>query len=207
MQTPHFLYFDLGNVLLKFDHQLACRQIGELAGVPAERVWTVMFESGLELRYEAGEISDEEFYETFCQETDTRPDYKRFVFAGSAIFTPNTSIFPVIGALHSAGYRMGILSNTCRGHWDYCMDGRYGLIKQAFEVHALSYELGACKPSPKIFKEAARLAGVAPSEIFFTDDIQGHVAAAREAGFDAVLYTSTRQLVADLRDRGLEFNY
>ncbi len=106
-----------------------------------------------------------------------------------------------------AGYRLGILSNTCPGHWSYCYGGRYSLLNKGFEVYALSYELGACKPSPKIFRAAAELAGLPPGEIFFVDDIPGHVAGAREAGLDAVQYTTTPRLVADLRARGIEFNY
>jgi hypothetical protein len=39
------------------------------------------------------------------------------------------------------------------------------------------------------------------------DDVPGHVAAANEAGFDAVQYTTTPALVAELRNRGVTFNY
>ena len=112
-----------------------------------------------------------------------------------------------MAALDSAGYRLGILSNTCPSHWNWCATGRYTLIVRAFSVYALSYELGACKPSAEIFAGAAHLAGVKPQEIFFIDDVAGHVAGAKAAGFDAVQYTTTGQLVADLRGRGLEFNY
>jgi FMN phosphatase YigB (HAD superfamily) len=207
MQQPSFLYFDLGNVLLNFDHRLACRQMGAVANVSEQQVWDVVFATDLETRYEAGEISDREFYDIFCRQTDSRPDYDALLLAGSAIFTPNTPIFPLVAALDAAGYRLGVLSNTCPGHWTYCADGRYGLINRAFDVYALSYELKACKPSPKIFEGAARLAGVRPQEVFFVDDIAGNVAGARAAGFDAVQYTTTAALVADLRRRGLQFNY
>ncbi len=175
-----FLYFDLGNVLLKFDHRLACRQMGEVAGVPADLVWEIVFASDLELRYESGEVDDREFYEIFCRETNSRPDYDALLLAGSRIFEPNISIFPVVAALMGAGYRLGILSNTCPGHWAYCYGGQYLLLNKGFEVFALSYELGACKPSPKIFQAAAELAGLPPEEIFFVDDIPGHVAGARK---------------------------
>jgi glucose-1-phosphatase len=207
MRTPRFLYFDLGNVLLNFDHHLACSQMGQVAGIDAKKVWDVVFATDLELRYEAGELDDRQFYEVFCQETGSRPDFDALLLAGSEIFQPNMSIFPVVAALDAARYPLGILSNTCPGHWKYCSDGRYGLITHAFSVYALSYELRACKPSPKIFAGAAQLAGAAPEEIFFVDDVAGHVAGARAAGFDAVQYTTTPALVADLRARGLEFNY
>jgi HAD superfamily hydrolase (TIGR01509 family) len=71
----------------------------------------------------------------------------------------------------------------------------------------LSFELKACKPSPKIYTGAANKAQVRPDEIFFVDDTPGHVEGARRAGFDAVPYTTTPRLVAELRARGLEFNY
>jgi FMN phosphatase YigB (HAD superfamily) len=163
---PKFLYFDLGNVLLHFDHHRAARQMGEVAGVSEQKVWDLVFASDLELRYEAGEIDDRGFYDIFCKQTETRPDFDRLLWAGSEIFSPNLSIFPLIAALDAAEYRMGILSNTCPGHWKYCSDGRYGLIHRSFDVHALSYELGACKPDPKIFQGASQLAGQAPGDIF-----------------------------------------
>ncbi len=204
---PSFLYFDLGNVLLKFDHRLACRQMGELAGVPAEKVWEIVFASDLEMRYEAGEIDDRGFYEIFCGQTDSRPDFAGLLLAGSAIFRPNYSIFPVVAALDAAGYRMGILSNTCPAHWAYCSGGRYGLIDAAFGVYALSYELRACKPGAEIYEKAARLAGFPPPEIFFVDDVAANVDGARAAGMDAVHYTTTDALASELRRRGIEFNY
>jgi HAD superfamily hydrolase (TIGR01493 family) len=206
MPQPRFLYLDLGNVLLKFDHHLAARQMGQVAGVPEEKVWQVVFAGDLELRYEAGEVDDRGFYDAFCRALDCRADFDALYLAGSRIFTPNASIFPVVGGLVAAGHRLGILSNTSPAHWDYCRKN-YGLVTKGFAVYALSYELGACKPSPKIFAAAANKAGVAPEEIFFVDDTPGHVAGARQAGFDAVHYTTTPQLVADLRARGIEFNY
>jgi putative hydrolase of the HAD superfamily len=202
-----FLYFDLGNVLLHFDHQLACRQMGEVAGVPAEKVWDVVFAGDLEERYESGVVDDRAFYEEFCKATGTRPDFERLLSAGSEIFQQNLSIIPIISQLDGAGYRMGILSNTCPAHWAYCAQGRYALIQKAFDIFALSYELGACKPDAKIFQRAAELAGVPPERIFYVDDLEGHVAAARKVGFDAVQYTSARKLAADLRQRGIRFNY
>jgi FMN phosphatase YigB (HAD superfamily) len=204
---PSFLYFDLGNVLLRFDHRLAARQMAAVAGVSEELVWDTVFASGLELRYEAGEIDDREFHRIFCETTGSRPPLEPLKLAGSDIFTPNTSMFPVVGALIAAGYRLGILSNTSPDHWSFCHGRHFSLLRTGFEAYALSYELGVCKPSPEIYERAAALVGLEPPEVFFVDDIAENVAGARAAGFDAVQYTSTPQLVADLRERGLQFNY
>ena len=56
-------------------------------------------------------------------------------------------------------------------------------------------------------KAAAEMAGCQPQEIFFADDIPGHVAGARAVGFDAVQFTSAAALAEDLRARGIQFNY
>jgi len=205
--SPSFLYFDLGNVLLFFDHDVACRQMAEVAGVGHAQVRQVAFDSGLEWQYERGEISSREFYEHFCEQIGSRPGFNELLHAASAIFDLNKRIVPLIAHLKSAGYRMGILSNTCDAHWNYISNGRYRFVNQYFTTYALSYEIGWMKPENEIYMSAANLAGTTPDEIFFVDDREENVAAATNAGFDAVKYTSVHDLACELRDRGLHFNY
>ena len=202
---PRFLYFDLGRVILNFDVSRMCRQMGQVAGMDATDVMKVIFESQLQNQYERGQVSTPEFYEAFCTATGARPDFNALSWAANDIFELNTSIVPAIAQLQQAGYRTGILSNTCDGHWEHCR--RRFRILDDFDVYALSYRIGAAKPQKEIFQAAAELAGVAPEEIFFTDDIEGHVLGARSVGYDAVVYTATPSLVDELRRRGLRFNY
>ena len=84
---------------------------------------------------------------------------------------------PLVAQLAHAGYPMGILSNTCPIHWEYCF-GRYRFLDELFRVHALSYRIGAVKPDAAIFRAAAEMASYRPEEIFFVDDLPGHVAGA-----------------------------
>jgi putative hydrolase of the HAD superfamily len=205
--TPAFIYFDLGNVLLKFDHSRAARQMAAVADINAERVWEVVFTGDLLFRVETGQVSNREFYEIFCEQTGTRADYESLQQAGNDIFELNRPMVPIIAALASTGRRLGILSNTSASHWEFVTDGRYALLKVGFERAVLSYEVGVMKPDLAIYRAAAEQAGVAPEEIFFTDDREENVAGAIEAGFDAVLFTGARQLVDVLRERGVRFNY
>jgi putative hydrolase of the HAD superfamily len=204
---PEFIYFDLGNVLLYFDHALGCRQMAEVAGLAEAQVREVVFDSGLELRYEEGELSSRQFYDEFCNRTAARPDFDALALAAGSIFAINASLMPVVAQLRAAGYRLGLLSNTCEMHWDYFGSGRYALVPEVFETVTLSFRVGAVKPDAKIFAAASKAAGVAPEKIFFTDDTPGHVAAARSFGFDAVQYLDTPTLVRELRSRGVLFNY
>jgi FMN phosphatase YigB (HAD superfamily) len=154
------------------------------------------------LAYETGRLSSREFYEAFCSRTGARPDYAALFRAFREIFSVKVSMLPVIGQLARLGCRMGILSNTCQEHWDYCR-GQFAFLRESFCVYALSFEIGACKPDPAIFAKAAELAGCRGDEIFYTDDMPGHVAGGRAAGFDAVVFTSAAELAAELRRRGV----
>jgi putative hydrolase of the HAD superfamily len=204
--APQFLYFDLGKVLVDFEVERMYRQIAQVAGVDPTTVRQVLFFDGLQKEYELGRISGEQFYEMFCQATGTRPDFQTLERAASDIFEVNVSILPLIACLERAGYRLGILSNTCRSHWEHCLR-KLCILRESFSVYALSYEIHEMKPDAAIFLAAAGLAGVAPAEVFFTDDMAGHVAGARAAGIDAVQYVSTPQLAAELRSRGVRVNY
>jgi FMN phosphatase YigB (HAD superfamily) len=202
---PKFIYFDLGKVLLDFSFERACRQVGEAAGISPDQVKKVLG-SGIQVDYEIGKLDSRGFYEHFCRESSTCPDYGAFYRGFNEIFTPITSMLPVVANLYQAGHRLGILSNTCEEHWNYCLP-RYIMLRDFFAVHALSYEIRAMKPSAEMFCRAAEMAGCRPEEIFYTDDIAGHVAGARAAGLDAVVYTSTAELVKELRARGIILNY
>ncbi|HEX3659607.1 MAG TPA: HAD family phosphatase [Pirellulales bacterium] len=204
---PRFLYFDLGNVLVMFDHRLACRNLGTLLGCDPERVWDFVFAGGLNARIDAGTLTTDELYELVCQEFGCRPPLEKLALAGSEIFELNYSMNAVLGRLASAGYRLGLLSNTSDLHWKYLTNDRYWLIPDAFEQLVLSYRVGLMKPDPRIYRLAAQQAGVEPHEVFYVDDLAANVAGAREAGLDAVQYTTTPALVDELYRRGIRINY
>lgn len=206
MGAPAFLYFDLGNVLVLYTVERMCRQMAEVAGTNPVRIHQLVFDSGLQRQFELGQISETEFYEQFCEALGRSVDRQALSLAACDIFTLNLTIVPVLAGLFQAGYRLGILSNTCQAHWEHCRR-RFWLLEEMFAVQALSYRLGAMKPDPAIFLAAARLAETEPERIFYTDDLAGHIAGAQAAGFDAVLYSDTPALVAELRRRGLRFNY
>jgi len=201
-----FLYFDLGNVVLRFSHQRAAEQMARVAGVSFERVWQVVFEDGLEWQLERGNITREEFHARFCDAVGARPDLGALEHAASDIFELNASLVGLVGHLRATGHRLGIFSNTSISHWEHCTR-KFHLLNCVFDVYALSFQLRAMKPEAAAYARAAELAGVPAEGIFFTDDRADNVAAALAAGWDAVLYESVSQLNAELRRRGVVLNY
>jgi len=204
---PKFIYFDLGNVLLRFSRQRQFRQMAEAVGTTAEKAEAAFFQTGLYEAYERGELTTGQVYDRFCGELGVNCDIARLQHAGNDIFWPNTSMIPVVSALWSAGWRLGILSNTCASHWEFVSDGRYAFLSNLFEVTTLSYEVAAMKPDRRIYEAAAEKAGVAPSEILFTDDLPENVAGGRAFGFDAVIFTTAAAFVNELRNRGIRISY
>lgn len=203
---PKFIYFDLGKVIINFSVDRMLAQVAVVAGISTEETRRILFSDGLMDRHETGKVSCAELYETFCSAIDRRPDYGQLIRAAADIFEVNLPVLPIVAHLQQAGYRLGILSNTCETHWPFCYE-HYRVLAEGFACYALSYEIGAMKPNAEIYRAAAELAGVAPQEIFFVDDIAGHVAGARAAGIDAVQFTTAEALAAELRQRGVRINY
>ena len=205
-KAPQFLFFDLGRVLLNFDHEIAVRNLAELGECNVQPIRDVVLHSSLSAEYERGEISTSEFCERIRKQTRLKASDEQICHAASDIFWVNTPVIPIVAALGRSGRQLGILSNTCHAHWCHICDRNYGWM-DLFDIHVLSFKVRAAKPDSRIYEEAARRVGFPPDAIFFVDDLLANVQGAIDAGLDAVQFTSARQLARDLRSRGLTFNY
>jgi HAD superfamily hydrolase (TIGR01509 family) len=199
---PAFVYFDLGNVIASFDRRLAFERMATVCGADAEAVQRAVMPD-LQADLESGRLDWNGFHAEFSRRTGTRSDPSRLADAAADMFALNASVLPVIAALERARVPLGILSNTCEIHWRHLLDLGWGVLPGRFRQIVLSYEAGASKPEREIYELATRRAGVAPEAIFFCDDLPEHVAAARDAGWDAEVFTSATALVAQFDRRGL----
>jgi len=183
MTQPEFIYFDLGNVLVFFDHEIASRQIAQLANVSVDIVRREVFHSSLQSDYERGLISSQEFVQRLSQTLDRPLPIEETLEAASAIFDPHEEIVDSIEGLRKADYRLGILSNTCDAHWNWLMKQNYKVLGPWFDVIALSYEMQCAKPDLDIYRKAEAMAGVPAERIFFTDDRLDNIQGADRAGW------------------------
>ncbi len=69
---------------------------------------------------------------------------------------------------------------------------------RVFDHLLFSSRLGVVKPEPAIFELAIEKLGVEAAEIAFVDDRESNVEAGETAGLQAILFTSPRQLRAEL---------
>ena len=201
-----FVYFDLGNVLVAFDPAIACARLAELLEVSPAEVDQAVYASGLQRRFERGEVSGAAFAEMLrgqfgCCESDVAT--AELLCAASEMFTPIDVMHETIRRVRRVGCRVGILSNTCEAHWDWITRQGYPLLREPFHERILSYEVGAMKPDPEIYEAAERAAGVAPEEILFLDDRPENVAAARQRGWRAVTCFGGEEAADAIRAAGL----
>lgn len=205
---PEFLYFDLGNVLLTFDNGRMCRQMGELLGADEASVRDFVMPTGgagdLQWRFECGLLSEADYLQQLADHFGASPDPEALAVAASDIFAPIEPTMRLADTLAKAGWRLGLLSNTNAAHWRFVMDGRYPVLRSAFEVGMTSFAARSMKPDAGIYGQAIEAARVPAERVFFTDDKPENAAGARAVGIDAVVFTSTEQLIADLKERGIE---
>jgi len=114
--------------------------------------------------------------------------------------TLNVELFEFAAGLRPA-YRTGIISNSSVGAREREQE-RYRMAELT-DVLIYSHEVGITKPDPRIYRLAWQRLGVQPNEMIFVDDLPQNVAAARDLGIHAILFTSTAQAIADIRT-GLE---
>lgn len=193
---------DLGNVLLGFDHRIACRRLAERCGWSPQEIYEAMFTSGLVGEYELGRISSEEFGQRSMERLAVDLEIGEIRQIWSDIFEPVEGMEEVVRSLKGA-YVLVLLSNTNEWHFEHCR--RRFPVVSLFEHKVLSYRLGCRKPDPVIYQKALALAEARPEETLYVDDIPAYVEAAERLGLQALHFQDTVQVVDAMKGKGISF--
>ena len=102
-----------------------------------------------------GEISSREFYDGFCRQTGTKPEYAALLRAASESSRSNRRAGPWWPSSPGRAIGWASFPTPATSHWEHCR-GRYALLGEAFSVYALSYQIGAMKPDAAIFQRGGR---------------------------------------------------
>jgi HAD superfamily hydrolase (TIGR01509 family) len=184
-----FVYFDLGNILLSFDPEIACRNLSDRFGVSVDQAREAIYESGLQTDYESGRVSCDRYAsiarERMAIDADEF-DPRDLLVAVSDMFNPIEPMVDLIARVRRKTGAVGLLSNTCHAHWTWIRSRQEWQVSQvAFDVTILSYEVGSMKPDRRIYETAEAAAGVPTDRILFIDDKHENVDAARRRGWKA----------------------
>ena len=193
--------FDMGNVLLHFSHDRMCQQIGTLCQKSGDDLRRLLLDSGVQWEFERGLLTAEEFHRHFQELVGTAVDFNDLIVAASDIFELNRPMVNILDTLKSQQIRLVLFSNTSVWHYEF-IRRRFDILDR-FDECVLSFEVGAIKPEPEIFRAGLRAIRCSPQECFYTDDIPRYVDASRKHGFDAEVFTDSHHLVRHLAARNL----
>lgn len=193
------VFFDLGNVILFFDHQKMFQQLAHYCGLDATWIQAQV------LKYldpfERGDIDSRHIHHMLSQESGKKLDFQGLQHAMSNIFELNEPMVALIKQLKKNQTPLFLLSNTCDAHFDFAYT-HYPVL-HLFDGYVLSYEVGARKPEKKIFEKALAIANCRAEDSFYTDDIPEYIESAKQMNIDAEVFTHHNRLTEHLIARGL----
>jgi HAD superfamily hydrolase (TIGR01549 family) len=198
VKTEAFI-FDIGNVLVRFDHMRAVASLSSLGADVSDRSEMEQ----LAARYERGEVDRAAFLGQLRVILRHNADDESVARAWQEIFEPNRLMWELVEKLH-ASYPLYLLSNTNCLHHDYLL--RQYAVFEKFADGVYSYRAGMAKPEREIFELAIRQFGVDPQATIYLDDLAANVEAARGAGLRAFRYDPDAHgdLLAALRAEGVQ---
>ncbi|MDE2291539.1 MAG: HAD family phosphatase [Elusimicrobia bacterium] len=194
------VFFDIGNVLVRFDSAGLMKDFALAAGSSPWRVARLVWSRGLVDDVERGRLSGRELYEAVREQTGYSGDYEDFrrIWCGRFRLDERAAALFRRLARRMPAY---LLSNTNELHWEH-IRRRYAFAREAAGA-VLSFEAKARKPEAAIYEAAVRAAGAAPGECFFVDDSSENVKGARAAGLKAVTFKGAARLEKDAASLGL----
>lgn len=102
-------------------------------------------------------------------------------------------------------YRLLLGSNTTELH-SRRFRQQFADVLSHLDALVLSYEIGARKPKAAFFEHCRRVAGCAPQECLFIDDLEANIAGARACGLQGIVYRSNANLREHLTRLGIVLN-
>ena len=196
------ILFDLGKVLVDFNFETGIQALHGACSISRNRLEEVLWDENWIRRYERGEISTQEFYAYLCETADLRMDLAGFRRTWSSVFMPGVIVSDRLLQTLRQNYPLILVSNTNEVHIDF-VRANYRFLDY-FDHHVLSYEVGSLKPEPEIFQRAIDVSGHSADALFFTDDREENISAAREFGMHAHQFRTEPHLIEALQQAGVQ---
>ncbi len=196
------IIFDLGGVIIEYDFSRFLKELFEpnpFDKPDSNLILEFWQQSDV---YHQGKISDEEFFHQVCDLIKTCDLNQKEFFSSfnSVISKFNENIIKLIKEIkYNKKYKILLLSNINRSHWDCLLDKKWNFI-QYFDEIILSHEIHLTKPDPKIFQHAIEKAGCNPEEILYIDDSIKNIQVAQELSLNSILYDNYEDLIWEFRN-------
>lgn len=192
------IIFDLGNVLVDFDHRIAAKKLSSFTDKDAQDIYSLFFDSELTGLFEEGKISPLDFFSKVKEMLDLKLDYANFIPIWNGIFflsKKNVAVYNLANSLKDK-YKIALLSNINILHLDFIK--KTFPVFDAFHNIIASCHLGLRKPQSQIYQKALEILEASGAEVFYTDDRPELIESAAELGMRAFVFTGVEKLRQDL---------
>ncbi len=200
------IIFDLGNVLVDFDHLIAAKRVAKFSEKSPQEIFNLFFDSELTGLFEEGRISPQEFFLKMKETINLRLEYDEFVPIWNEIFflsEKNRNVYNLTKSLRS-NYKLALLSNINILHFDYIKI--FFPVFGAFHYIVTSYETGLRKPHPLIYQKTLEILNVSAENTFYTDDRSELIEKAKNLGIRSFTFQDINKLKEDLLSVGIHWD-
>ena len=200
------ILFDLGNVLVRFDWDIALRRLSRylppellrLLAEDKEAFKRLFHEPATSL--EIGKIDFDRFHRIMSDRLGVNIGKADFYRIWCDIFELDEDM-AALGMSLSKRYDTWLVSNTSQAHYEWIIEKFPGVL--FYKDAALSFEFGVMKPSEKYYSQLIDKFCIDPGRSVFIDDLEENVDGAIRAGMAGIVFQGRRKLVVELEILGL----
>jgi epoxide hydrolase-like predicted phosphatase len=189
------VFFDFGGVIMRTEFQSPRQKLAERFSMDYDEMDRAVFGSDSARRASLGEITEDAHWaavlKRFKQPASQMQAFRNNFFGGDVI---DHNLVEYIRSLHGK-FHTGLISNAWSGLREFIT--REKLI-DLFDTVTISAEVGAVKPSAKIYEVALDQARVGAGEAVFVDDVQINIEACEEVGMKGILFNDPEKSLSRL---------
>ncbi len=151
--------------------------------------------------YKTGKISDIAFWTWALHEWKLKKSVKEVTELLISGYEINEEAVEYVRTARKVGYTALVCSNNFPARV-LGLDERFHFLRD-FDAAVFSYQVGAIKPDPNIYKELIRRSGVEAQEILMADDDPVILEEAKKLGINCIAFTDFASFTKDLERWGV----
>jgi len=198
------IIFDIGRVLIRVDISRAMGGLASGLTLTPQEVWSAIEKDPHWLDWQEGRISPRDWHLHLTKRLGASLTFEEFSEVWNRALDPKPIHSEAFLEKLSKNYRLALLSNTDPIHMSQ-EEARFPFFR-FFPVRIYSYQVGASKPDPIIYRQALQACKVRAEEAVYIDDVAAYAEAARRLGMTGIVFQSPEQLQTDLRNLGIQFD-
>lgn len=181
------IIFDLGGVILNIDYQRTIDEFEKLGVSNFETIFSQSFQNHISDKFEKGEITEIEFYESIKELSGVEFSFSQYQFAWNAILLDLPQYRIKLLKQLKRKYRLFLFSNTNETHYKEFITKVEDDFNSIFEKTYYSHKFGRRKPDIISFEELLKENNLKTGETLFIDDSVQHIEGASSLGIKTIL--------------------